>query len=412
LSLHHDPFAALRIKEFQYFITGRLLFITGLRMMSTVVAWWLYETTRDPFAIGLIGLAEVIPAVGLALYAGHVIDNNERTGILKKSVLLYSVVTLLMFFLSTSLIQAHTLERTWIAGVYFLIFLTGAIRAFSGSAFQSLLGQLVPFEILPNAITWSSGTWLISSIIGHAAGGFLIAFIEVKGALMISFLSIAGACLVLWNITKKPIPESRRHATTWSSVKEGLLFVLNTKDLLASMTLDLFAVLFGGAVAMIPAFAQDILHVGPVAFGWLNAASDIGSIITVTALTLAPLKQKQGKTLLIAVAGFGISIIIFAISKSYVLSFAALFISGMLDGISTIIRGTIVQLKTPNEIKGRVMSVNSMFVNSSNEFGQFESGLAAKILGLVPSVIFGGGMTLLVVITTWFKAPSLRKLEY
>lgn len=380
--------------------------------MSTVVAWWLYETTRDPFAIGLIGLAEVIPAVGLALYAGHVIDNNERTGILKKSVLLYSLVTLLMFILSTSLIQSHTVERTWIAGIYILIFMTGAIRAFSGSAFQSLLGQLVPYTLLPNAITWSSGTWLISSIIGHAAGGLLIALIAVKGALMISFLSISGACFVLWNITQKPIPESKRHPTTWSSVKEGLSFVLNTKDLLASMTLDLFAVLFGGAVAMIPAFAKDILNVGPTAFGWLNAATDIGSIITVTTLTLAPLRKKQGKILLIAVAGFGVSIIVFALSKSYLLSFTALFISGMLDGISAIVRGTIVQLKTPNEIKGRVMSVNSMFVNSSNEFGQFESGLAAKMFGLVPSVIFGGSMTLLVVITTWFKAPALRKLEY
>lgn len=381
-------------------------------MMSTVVAWWLYETTRDPFAIGLIGLSEVIPAVGLALYAGHVIDNNERTAILKKSVLLYSVVTLMMFILSTSLIQSHALERTWIAGVYILIFLTGAIRAFSGSAFQAVLGQLIPFNILPNAITWSSGTWLISSIIGHAAGGLLIAAVAVKGALLISFLSIAAACIVLWNITPKPVPESKRHATTWSSVKEGLSFVLNTKDLLASMTLDLFAVLFGGAVAMIPAFAKDILHVGPTAFGWLNAAADIGSMITVTTLTLSPLRRKQGKILLIAVAGFGVAIIVFALSRSYWLSFAALFMSGMLDGISAIVRGTIVQLKTPNEIKGRVMSVNSMFVNSSNEFGQFESGLAAKMFGLVPSVIFGGGMTLLVVITTWIKAPSLRKLEY
>lgn len=381
-------------------------------MMSTVVAWWLYETTRDPFAIGLIGLAEVIPAVGLALYAGHVIDNNERTRILKTAVFLYSVVTLLMFILSTSLVQAHTVDSVWIAGVYILIFFTGAIRAFSGSAFQSLLGQVVPYEVLPNAITWSSGTWLISSIIGHAVGGFLIALIGVMGALLISFISITAACFVLWKITPKPVPESRRHPTTWSSVKEGLTFVFNTKDLLASMTLDLFAVLFGGAVAMIPAFAKDILNVGPAAFGWLNAATDIGSILTVTTLTLSPLRAKQGKILLIAVAGFGVSIIVFALSRSYLLSFTALFISGILDGISAIVRGTIVQLKTPNEIKGRVMSVNSMFVNSSNEFGQFESGLAAKMMGLVPSVIFGGGMTLLVVIMTWIKAPSLRKLEY
>ena len=410
--MQHDPFAALRIKEFRFFILGRLLFITGLRMMATVVAWWLYETTRDPFAIGLIGLAEVIPAVGLALYAGHFLDTHERSAVLKKAVMLYGVVALLMFILSTSLIQAHTVQKTWIAGVYLLIFFTGAIRAFAGSSFQSLLGQLIPFEVLPNAITWSSGTWLISSIIGHAVGGFLIALVAVKGALLISFLCFVLACLVLWKISPKPLPQSRRHASTWSSVKEGLSFVYQTKDLMASMTLDLFAVLFGGAVAMIPAFAKDILDVGPMAFGWLNAATDIGSILTVTTLTLSPLKRKQGKILMIAVAGFGISIIVFGLSRSYLLSFIALFLSGMLDGISAIVRGTIAQIKTPNELKGRVMSVNSMFVNSSNEFGQFESGLAARLMGLVPSVVFGGSMTLLVVIVTWFKAPSLRKLEY
>ncbi len=410
--MQHDPFAALRIKEFRFFILGRLLFITGLRMMATVVAWWLYETTRDPFAIGLIGLAEVIPAVGLALYAGHFLDTHERSAVLKKAVMLYGVVALLMFILSTSLVQAHTVQKTWIAGVYLLIFFTGAIRAFAGSSFQSLLGQLIPFEVLPNAITWSSGTWLISSIIGHAVGGFLIALVAVKGALLISFLCFVLACLVLWKISPKPLPQSRRHASTWSSVKEGLSFVYQTKDLMASMTLDLFAVLFGGAVAMIPAFAKDILDVGPMAFGWLNAATDIGSILTVTTLTLSPLKRKQGKILMIAVAGFGISIIVFGLSRSYLLSFIALFLSGMLDGISAIVRGTIAQIKTPNELKGRVMSVNSMFVNSSNEFGQFESGLAARLMGLVPSVVFGGSMTLLVVIVTWFKAPSLRKLEY
>ncbi len=410
--MQHDPFAALRIKEFRFFILGRLLFITGLRMMATVVAWCLYETTRDPFAIGLIGLAEVIPAVGLALYAGHFLDTHERSAVLKKAVMLYGVVALLMFILSTSLVQAHTVQKTWIAGVYLLIFFTGAIRAFAGSSFQSLLGQLIPFEVLPNAITWSSGTWLISSIIGHAVGGFLIALVAVKGALLISFLCFVLACLVLWKISPKPLPQSRRHASTWSSVKEGLSFVYQTKDLMASMTLDLFAVLFGGAVAMIPAFAKDILDVGPMAFGWLNAATDIGSILTVTTLTLSPLKRKQGKILMIAVAGFGISIIVFGLSRSYLLSFIALFLSGMLDGISAIVRGTIAQIKTPNELKGRVMSVNSMFVNSSNEFGQFESGLAARLMGLVPSVVFGGSMTLLVVIVTWFKAPSLRKLEY
>lgn len=407
-----DPFAALRIKEFQYFIKGRLFFITGLRMMTTIVSWWIYEVTRDPFAIGLIGLAEVIPAVGLALYAGHVIDTNERSAILKRSILLYSLTFFLIFCVSTDFVQNRLDQKVWIGLIYALMFCTGAIRAFSGSAFVSILAQIVPYEKLTNAITINSGTFLTAAITGHAVGGLLIALVGVKGAAFISFSLVLLSCFNVWKIGPKHIPESKNHASAWASVQEGLAYVYKTKDLLAAMTLDLFAVLFGGAVAMIPAFAKDILHVGPMAFGWLNAASDIGSMITIITLTLRPLRSRQGKKLLFAVAGFGISIIVFGFSKSYLLSFIALMFSGMLDGVSTIIRGTIAQLKTPNELKGRVMSVNSMFINSSNELGQFESGLAARFMGLVPSVVFGGSMTLLIVIIMWFKAPQLKKLEY
>lgn len=211
--------------------------------------------------------------------------------------------------------------------------------------------------------------------------------------------------------SKKPIVNNN-DKKTWESVKEGLRFVFKTKVILGAITLDLFAVLFGGAVAMVPVYASDILKVGPQGFGWLNAASDIGAICIVILLTLAPLKRGQGRKLLVAVAGFGCCIILFAYSKWFWLSFAALLISGMLDGISLVIRGTILQLKTPMELRGRVMSVNSMFINSSNELGQFESGLAAKLMGVVPSVVFGGCMTLFIVIATWIKAPGLRKFEY
>jgi predicted MFS family arabinose efflux permease len=199
---------------------------------------------------------------------------------------------------------------------------------------------------------------------------------------------------------------------TWESIKEGLRFVVHTKEVLGALALDLFAVLFGGAVALIPVYARDILRIGPIGFGWLNAADDIGSIIVIGSLTLRPLKHRQGYTLLYAVFGFGVSIIVFGLSKLYFLSFAALLCSGMLDGISVVIRGTIVQLKTPDPMRGRVSSVNSMFINSSNELGQFESGVMAKLLGVVPSVVFGGCMTIAVVLATWFKAPSLRELEY
>jgi len=210
----------------------------------------------------------------------------------------------------------------------------------------------------------------------------------------------------------KPKAPMQKSGRTWESVKEGLRFVFRTKELLAAFSLDMFAILFGGVQAMIPVYAKDILKVDPIGFGWLNAAIDIGSITVVVLLTIAPLKKAQGKKLLLAVAGFGMCIILFALSKWFILSFFALMIAGMLDGVSVVIRGTVMQLKTPDHMRGRVSSVSSMFINSSNELGQFESGLAARIFGVVPSVIFGGIMTLTVVATTWIKAPTLRKFQY
>jgi hypothetical protein len=240
----------------------------------------------------------------------------------------------------------------------------------------------------------------------------LIAIVGISGTLItISFLMLT-ALFFLFKLKAKPPSIIKGSVRTWESVKEGLRFVYKTKELLGALSLDLFAVLFGGAVALIPIYARDILKVGSEGFGILNGASDLGSIFIVVLLTLLPPRKKQGKTLLLAVGGFGICIIIFGLSKLFVLSFVALMISGMLDGISVVVRGTITQLKTPDHMRGRVMSVNSMFINSSNELGQFESGVAAKLLGTVNSVIFGGSMTLLVVILTWIKAPTLRKMEY
>jgi MFS family permease len=213
-------------------------------------------------------------------------------------------------------------------------------------------------------------------------------------------------------IKPKPPHKQETEQKTLESVKEGIRFVVQTKEVLGALSLDLFAVLFGGAVAMIPVFAKDILKVGPIGFGWLNAAADIGAILIIFIITIFPVHQQQGKKLLLAVGGFGVCIIVFALSTNFWISFAALLMSGILDGFSMIFRGTIVQLKTPDHMRGRVMSVNSMFINSSNELGQFESGLAARAMGVVPSVVFGGVMTLIVVTTTWFKAPSLRKIEY
>ncbi len=406
-----DPFQAVRITEFRNFAIARFLFIMGLRMMGTLVGWWMYELTNDPLALGIIGLAEVIPAVSMALYAGHVVDQSDRRNIVIRSVMAYGICVALLLFVSTAFFEHQFGKSTVILLIYIIIFVTGIVRAFSGPSFGAIISQLVPRNSLPNAVTWSQGTWLSASVTGHALAGFLIAGFGITGTLTAIILAIALALLIFNTITNKPAPP-QTEKKTWESVKEGIRYVYKTKEILGALVLDLFAVLFGGAVALVPVFAKDILKVGAIGFGWLNAAADFGAILIVVMLTVFPLQKKQGKILLYAVAGFGVTIIIFGISKLFWLSFAALFMGGILDGISIVVRGTIVQLKTPDELRGRVMSVNSMFINSSNELGQFESGVMAKLMGVVPSVIFGGCMTLGVVIATWFKAPTLRKLEY
>jgi len=407
-----DPFASVKQKEFRTLLTGRFLFIMGLRMMSTLVGWWIYNLTNAPLAIGLVGLSEFLPAFSMALYAGHTIDLSEKRKLILRGVFLYLLAACILLSLSTQFSAAH-ISNHWIAiCIYATIFGTGIVRSFVGPSFNVILAQIVPKQHLQNATTWNQGTWLTASVCGHAAGGFLIAGLGNTGTLTCIASLIGLAFIALFQLTPKPPLNERGEKKTWDSVKDGLRFVLHTKEVLGALSLDLFAVLFGGAVALVPVFARDILKIGPQGFGFLNAASDMGSICIVVLLTLFPMRQQQGKKLLLAVAGFGICIITFALSKIFWLSFLALLISGMLDGVSVVVRGTIMQLKTPDNMRGRVMSVNSMFINSSNELGQFESGVAAKILGVVPSVIFGGCMTLLVVMVTAIKAPSLRKLEY
>ena len=274
------------------------------------------------------------------------------------------------------------------------------------------MGEIVPKNLLQNATTWSQGMWLSASVVGHASVGFMIAGFGIHGSLILVVALVAVGFFFIQKISARPPHPTVIEQKPLESVKEGLRFVLNSKELLGALCLDLFAVLFGGAVAMVPVFARDILKVGPIGFGWLNAATDIGAMLIIIIITIFPVQRKQGKKLLLAVAGFGVCIIVFAVSKLFWISFAALLMSGILDGFSMIVRGTIVQLKTPSHMRGRVMSVNSMFINSSNELGQFESGLAARAMGVIPSVVFGGVMTILVVFTTWFKAPKLKEMEY
>ncbi|MEN9549849.1 MAG: hypothetical protein RIR12_2440 [Bacteroidota bacterium] len=407
-----NSFLPLQHKEFRLFIIARFFLIMALRMLGTVAAFQLFQITQKSISIGYAGLAEFIPVFLLALYAGHVIDKSDKRTLLLKGILTYSLCVVALIVITSPCFinnSGHSSPELFFYGV---IFCTGVIRAFTGPTTNAIIAQLIPREILQYAANMSSTTWLIASITGHASAGFFIAGFGVHYTFYIILGYVLLAAFLISFIKKKPVSLPAKKVGAWESVKEGLRFVFNNKIMLGAISLDLFAVLFGGAVALIPEFADKILKVGPIGFGWLNAAMDLGSALIMITLTFFPMKKRQGYKLMFAVAGFGCCIIIFGFSTWYWLSFFALLLGGMLDGISVIVRGTILQLTTPDEMRGRVSSVNSMFINSSNELGQFESGFMARALGTVPSVIFGGCMTLLVVIITWFKAPGLRKFEY
>jgi MFS family permease len=409
----NQSLAPLLEPEYRLYIVSRFLYIMALRMVTTVVAYKLFQLTKSSFAIGLVGLSEFIPVFALALYAGHVIDRSDKRTLLLKGIFSYSLCVLALLIITSPYGQENLNQKETELCIYGVIFFTGLIRAFAGPTSNAIVAQLVPRPILKYASNISSSTWLAASILGHASSGFFIAWFGVHATFYIILSYILLSVFFISRISKKPIVQTNAAIKAWESVKEGLRYVFRHKIMLGAISLDLFAVLFGGAVALIPEFAERILKVGPIGFGWLNAAIDIGSVIMIVTMTFKPLQKKQGLILLYAVGVFGLCIVIFGLSKFYFLSFFVLVIGGMMDGISVLIRNNIFQLTTPDEMRGRVSSVNSMFVNSSNELGQFESGFTARIFrGAVPAVVFGGCMTLLVVIIAWIKAPALRKFEY
>lgn len=409
-----ESLAPFKEKEFRNYISFRFCYIMALRMVATVVGYKLFVLTKSSFAIGMVGLAEFIPVFALALYAGHVIDKSDKRNLLLRGVICYSFCMLGLIIITSPSVegQLSTTALKWL--FYFIIFLTGLIRAFTGPTTHAIIAQLVPRNVLQYAANISSTTWLTASIMGHATAGFFIAWFGVNVTFYIILGYVVIAAFLLSRVTKKPpvVTASATNTGTWASMTEGVQYVFKNKVLLGAISLDLFAVLFGGAQALIPEFSTMILKAGPIGLGWLNAAIDIGSALTIITLTLFPMRRKQGYKLLFAVTGFGICIIIFGLSDIYWISFLAMLIAGVMDGISVLVRGTIFQLTTPDNMRGRVSAVNSMFVNSSNELGQFESGVAARLFGAAPAVIFGGSITLIVVIITWLKAPTLRKFEY
>ena len=396
----------------KHFLAARFLFILALQMVTFALSWYLYLLTHSALALGWLGLSEVIPAISFALYAGHAIDKSDKRNMLFKGMLAYLVTTILLCFV-TSAFGEKTFDITGVQLlIYFLIFCTGIFRAFTGPTFHAIVAQLVPKDQLPKAITYSSTVWTAAAVTGPVLAGLLISVIGTTNMFLVSIGLLVAAVFFVYRIPNQPVLHNNVLQRTWDSMKEGIRFVWNTKEVLSALSVDMFAVLFGGATALLPVFATEILHIDATKTGMLKAAQGLGTVLILSAMTRFPLVKKQGSIMLQAVALFGICIIIFAVSKNFWLSFAALFFAGVFDGLSVVVRSTIIQLYVPDEMRGRVSSVNSMFINSSNELGQFESGLAVKLLTTVPSVIFGGCMTILVVTVAWIKAPRLRKLEY
>ncbi len=408
----HRSFDVLRLPEFRGYIIARFFFILVLNMQATLISWKVYELTHDPFSIGLIGLVEFVPAFVMAFYAGHVIDKKD-----KRTLLILSVAANLLLTISFALITGQSALQffstsTILTGIYVIAFCTGIARAFSGPTSFALVSELVPRDKLPSAITWHSGSWQVSAVTGPALAGLLYAKLEMPVTFSLMIAAMIVALLATFFIGPKPAVALHREETVFQSIREGFRFVWKTREVLGALSLDLFAVFFGGATALLPYFSEEILKRGPEGLGLLRSAPSLGAITLLLWVSIRPLQTSQGRSMLLSVAGFGICTIIFGLSRNFWLSMAALYLGGILDGISILVRSTILQMKTPDEMRGRVASLNSIFIMSSNELGAFESGFTARLMGVVPAVVFGGGMTILVAITTWWKAPTLRKMQY
>jgi len=406
-----DPYAALRYKEFNIFLIVRFALVFAWSMQFVVIEWQVYALTKDPLSLGIIGLMEIIPALGMALFAGHIVDQREKRNLLAQCIAAFSLISFGLFWLTTSAIEASWSKKAILYGIYALVFFGGFLRAFFSPTVFSLVALIVPKKIYPNAATWNSSTWQMARVLGVAFAGFCISWIGVNLSLCVVFGLVVLAFIILFQISRKPILNPNIGEPILKSLKEGVSFVFKTKAILGALTLDMVSVLFGGAVALLAVFAEDILKVGPKGFGILVAAPSVGAFLTMLVTAYLPISKQASKKLLVAIFCFGLCIIVFGLSTSFWLSVAALFFSGVADGVSMVIRQTILQLKTPDEMRGRVSSVNSMFVGSSNELGAFESGLTAKLMGTVTAVVFGGSMTILTVITTAVVSPEFRQLD-
>src|SRR5436309_2237547 len=431
----HDPYAVFCLKKKSFFTTGNLLSIVGRQMLAVAVEWEIYRRTHSATALGLVGLVFAIPIVGFSLPAGHLADRISRKNIILVSQIFSSVTSALLALVSwqhlaipeMSILRACNHGLSAIAGVfeqhertfhfddasvpliYLLLFLGAIARTFSWAARSSFFPTLVPRDAFANAVTWNNSVFQIGSVVGPALSGFVVAH---RGFPIV--YAIDAITSSLFFVLALPIPRApqihRAKESTWRSLAAGAKFVFSKKVILATITLDLFAVLLGGSVALLPIFADQILRCGPVGLGWMRAAPAIGAFAMALIVAYLPPMRQAGRALLWCVTAFGIATIVFGLSKALWLSLAMLFVAGAVDSVSVIIRGSIVQLVTPDEMRGRVSAVNNIFIGTSNEFGALESGLTAALFGPVISVVGGGIGTILVVIGSALKWPEIRKI--
>ncbi len=402
-TIRHDPYIALRYRDFRLLVVGQFIAALGNQMLSFAVGWELWLRTRSELALGIVGLVQVVPIILLSLPGGHVADTYNRRKIVLATQGLLGICSIGLALLSFT--------QGPIVWIYLCLLGIGVSRAFNAPAVSTLLPQTVPQSVFTIAVTWSSSAWQLASIVGPAIAGGVVALLNSVTIIYVfnALAAILFLLFVSW-MSIRQVPPVRK-AATLDSLKEGVGFIRSTREILAAITLDMFAVLFGGAVTLLPVFATDILKVGALGLGLMRAAPSIGAIIAAFALAHLPPFRRAGKTLLLAVAGFGLATIVFGLSKSFWLSILMLALLGGLDNISVVIRGTLILIRTPDAMRGRISAVNSIFISASNELGGFESGLTASLFGTVFSVVGGGIATVLVVLSVARAWPELTSLK-
>ncbi len=407
---HKDAYKALQFPEFRAYVTGNTLFTIALLIQEVVLAYEIYKITHNPLALGLIGLAEAVPFISLVLFGGHFADNRDKKKIMQVTLSLIIASSIFLLYSSTQLQSAD--QDFHIYSIYAVIFIIGLSKGFFSPAASSLNPFLVPKEVFANAATWNSSFWQLGSILGPGVAGFLYAYAGLSGSLITVIALLLGVMVCIFQIENRPVPvKTVQHESIWQSLREGIAYVFKTKIILYSISLDLFSVLFGGVIAILPIYAEDILKVGAEGLGILRAAPSVGAVVTMVTLVYFPPLKHAWRNLILAIAGFGLATLVFGVSTNFWVSVVALFFTGAFDSISVVIRQTVLRFYTPDEMRGRVSSVNGVFVSTSNEMGAFESGVAAKMFGTVPSVLLGAGVTLVLVSLVAITSKELFDLK-